>query len=110
MNNTKCVLWDKTSDIKGFSKDYWFEKYPFFKNDDVMIEEICGVVSCITTVDCIRVKLRLSPELTSQEVIDIYSYNANNNLDQDPEQVKKWKESESELSQAKFILMKEGLL
>lgn len=108
--NTKCILWDKVSDIKGFDKDYWLEKYPFFNDEDVMIEEVSGVVMGLRTVNSVRTQLKVESDLTSQEVIEIYAYNANNNLEQEPEQVRKWKESEAELSQAKLLLMKEGII
>lgn len=110
MDIIECILWDKKTDIKGYDCNYWLENYPYFKNTDIMIEKTSGIVTEVRTVDSIRVQLKLSSDLTSQEVVDIYCYNANNNLGQDPEQVRKWKESEVELSQAKFILMKEGLL
>lgn len=110
MNIIECELWDKKSDIKGYKCDYWLDNYPYFNNCDVVIEKTSGVVTGIHSIDSIKSQLKVSQDLTSQEVVDIYCYNANNNLGQDPEQVRKWKESEVELSQAKLLLMKEGIL
>lgn len=105
-----CSIWDKVSDIKGFSADYWLREYPSFSRSDVMIEHVSGTIVGVHAVSDIKKILYINEDISSEQVAEIYAKNYNEGLGQEPEQIQKWKEKEVELSQAKLILLKEGLL
>lgn len=103
-------IWDKKSTINDLDYEYWVSKNPYFEHDEVVVIQCNSVVKELTTIEAIRSRLYLDANLPNDEVAGAYLYNLNNNLGQEPDQVKEWKAKEIELSQAKFILMKEGLL
>lgn len=111
------VIWDKTSPIGNASAESFLGRNPRFVEDTVIIVSVGGVAGYVESVPSLRSRFQLPASTPDQEVIDMFMYNLENNLEQEPRQVQKWKKAENEhieakkeLFQAKLTLMKEGLI
>lgn len=111
------AIWDKKTPIGAATASEILERNHIFNTGDVFIVYVGGVAGYIESVPAIRRKLHIPSTSTDEQVINEYMYNLENNLEQEPKQVQKWKEAENEykeakkeLFQAKLTLMKEGLI
>lgn len=102
-------VWDKESPIKNRSAERWLELYPYFQDGEVIIISVDDVDAEVLNFNFIRNMLDMH-QATQEEVMTQYINNLINEVEQEPIYIQNNNELKMELSQAKLLLMKEGLL
>lgn len=92
-------MWNKKSDIKGFSAEYWLENNSHLREGDVFLVKQSGLVTSVESVDVMRATLLMSENSTSDEVAQKYIDNMKKGYAQDPESLKRISELESTIEQ-----------
>lgn len=110
MKEYKYRIWDKQSSVLGREACEWLRLHPHLQHADVFIVNIDGIDRHIENLNNIRIALDLGIDKTDEEVIQQYIDNVINERDQEPIYVQKNAELKTELSQAKLLLMEEGIL
>lgn len=106
------VKWNKKDAINGYDKEYWLSNNPMFANGEVILysRSSSGQVDIIV----IESELRKSYNDYSSDLMELAQLRCDSlngqGFDNLHELIAQNKEIMSELSQAKLILMKEGLL
>lgn len=109
MRKYEYRIWDKKTEIKGRTASKWLELYPEFNNGEVFVVAVDGIDFHINNLDSIRSTLDMNAN-TNEEVMQQFVDNLINDREQEPIYVHENAELKTELSQAKLLLMKEGLL
>lgn len=102
-------VWDKESSINNRSSKKWLELYPYFQDGDVIVISVDEVDSEVLNFSSIKSILDMH-QATQEEVMTQYINNLINEVEQEPIYIQNNNELKMELSQAKLLLMKEGLL
>lgn len=102
-------VWDKESSINNRSAKKWLELYPYFQDGDVIVISVDEVDSEVLNFSSIKSILDMH-KATQEEVMTQYINNLINEREQEPVYIQNNNELKMELSQAKLLLMKEGLL